>query len=62
VNAPLLTDEEKTALAVLARRNRILAIIVPVGVPDDEVKQLAREVNARLEDIASARIEWVVDG
>lgn len=43
---------EVEALAVLARRGRILAILVPPSVPAAEVETLAREVNGRLARLA----------
>ena len=50
-----LTEEDEEALAVLARNHRILVIIIPVGVPEDAVKELSKDVNARLDALVVAR-------
>jgi hypothetical protein len=47
-----LTPEELDALAVLARRGRIIAVLVPRGVAGAEIELLTREINARLHELA----------
>jgi len=49
------TPEEMDALAILARRGRIIAVLVPEGVPDEEVKRLSQEMSARLDVLVAKR-------
>jgi hypothetical protein len=49
-----VTPDEVAALAVLARRGRIVAILVPDGVRDEDVGRLTLEINARLDELALA--------
>lgn len=50
-----LNDEEREALRVLAKRGRLLVILVPVGVPAEWVQELSREVNVRLDEFVAER-------
>jgi hypothetical protein len=50
-----LTPEELEAVAVLAKRHRLLVLIVPVGIPTAKVEQLTRETSARLDALAAVR-------
>lgn len=47
-----LTKEEEAALALLARGGRILALLIPEGMPTEAVQELVRETNARLAEWA----------
>ncbi len=49
------TREEAAALAVLAKRGRILAIVIPKGIDREQVLTLQREVNAKLEILVAER-------
>lgn len=44
-----LDDDEIAAVRVLARRGRLLAIVIPTDVPFDYVAALQRSVNAWLD-------------
>jgi NAD(P)H-hydrate repair Nnr-like enzyme with NAD(P)H-hydrate epimerase domain len=50
-----LTDEEKEALATLAQRGRVIAILVPEGIATEDIKALSREVNAKLDELVRKR-------
>ena len=49
------TVTEAEALATLARNHRLLVIVIPVGIPDYQVKALTREVDARLAVLVDRR-------
>jgi hypothetical protein len=49
-----LTPEEVAAIALLARGGRALVILIPEGIPQAEIKQLMREVDARLSALAES--------
>ena len=46
---------EAEALRYLASDHRILAIIVPRGVDEEDIKALSREVNERLDALVERR-------
>jgi hypothetical protein len=50
-----VTPEERDAIALLARRGRVLAILVPDGVSSKKVKDLAAEISERLDRLAAKR-------
>ena len=47
-----MSAEEIEALAVLSRYGRILAVLIPRGIPREEIEDLVREIDARLEELA----------
>lgn len=47
-----VSAEEVDALAVLARYGRIVAVLIPRGIPREEIEDLAREIDTRLEELA----------
>jgi len=47
-----ITPEERDALATLAKGGRVIAILVPEGVDDDDVKELTRMVSGALDKLA----------
>lgn len=49
------TPEEAEALAVLAKHGRVLAILVPEGIPDEAIRDLSSQVNRALDELAAER-------
>ena len=49
------TREEAAALKVLAKRGRILAIVIPKGITHEQVLALQREVNEKLDRLTAER-------
>jgi hypothetical protein len=47
--------EPTTEVVAWLKQHRALVIVVPVGVAEDDVKALVREVNARLDELAAKR-------
>lgn len=52
---PELTKEEADAIATLAKRGRLLVIVIPKGIPTEKVQALQADVNERLEQLARER-------
>jgi len=44
-----LNDDEIEAIATLARRGRVIAVLVPGGIPIEVVEMLTLEISARLD-------------
>ena len=44
-----LTPEEVQAVQVLTQRGRILIVLLPEGIPTEDIQDLSRKVNRRLE-------------
>ncbi len=44
-------------IAVLARDHRLLVVVIPDGIPDEDIQALNRDVSARLDVLAEER-DW----